>query len=268
VASAIGKTGDVPPGGVVKFQVEGKSIAVANVEGSLFGFDDVCTHLGCSLSQGMLDGRIIICPCHGSKFLVTDGSVTAGPASEALNTYAVQVVGDELHISMADSSPGAGDLEVDASTSVGVPAASDRERSYGALASVPLFASLEPASIESLEAFTFRKGFVPGEVIVEEGRTGNGLYIVLSGKVEVVKGLRGARPQTLAVFGPGEPFGEMALLADWKRSASVRAVDEVECLGMDRWAFLAYLNREPQLAIKMLQMLAQRLAETNEKLVE
>ncbi len=268
MASAIGRTGDVPSGRVVAFRVDGKSIAVANVEGNLFGFDDVCTHLGCSLSQGMLEGRIIVCPCHGSKFLVTDGSVVAGPATDALNTYALHVVRDELHISMAQGTPAGAELDLDASSSVGVPAASDHERCYDALASVPLFASLEPASIASLEAFTFRKGFAPGEIIVEEGRTGNGLYIVLSGKVEVVKGLGGARPQTLAVFGPGEPFGEMALLADWKRSASVRAVDEVECLGMDRWAFLAYLNREPQLAIKMLQMLAQRLAETNEKLVE
>lgn len=267
MASAIGKTGDVPPGGVVAFQAEGKSIAVANVEGNLFGFDDVCTHLACSLSQGQLEGRIIVCPCHGSKFLVTDGSVVAGPATDALNTYALHIVRDEIHISMPHGTP-AVDLELDASASVGVPAAGDHARSYNALASVPLFASLEPASIESLEAFTFRKGFAPGEVIVEEGRTGNGLYIVLSGKVEVVKGLGGAHPQTLAVFGPGEPFGEMALLADWKRSASVRAIDEVECLGMDRWAFLAYLNREPRLAIKMLQMLAQRLAEMNERLVE
>jgi CRP-like cAMP-binding protein len=136
------------------------------------------------------------------------------------------------------------------------------------LAAVPLFAGLDQASLESLEAFTFRKKFAPGEVIVEEGRTGNGLYIVLSGRVEVVKGLTGPNPQVAAVLGSSEPFGEMALLGDWKRSASVRALEEVECLGMDRWAFLAHLNREPQLAVKMLQMLAERLAQTNERLAE
>jgi CRP-like cAMP-binding protein len=133
---------------------------------------------------------------------------------------------------------------------------------------VPLFAGLDKASLESLEAFTFRKKFAPGAVIVEEGRTGNGLYIVLSGRVEVVKGLGGPNPQVAAVLGAAEPFGEMALLGDWKRSASVRALEEVECLGMDRWAFLAHLNREPQLAVKMLQMLAERLAQTNERLAE
>lgn len=136
------------------------------------------------------------------------------------------------------------------------------------LARVPLFSGLDAASLESLEAFTFRRTFKAGDMIVEEGRTGNGLYVVLSGRVEVVKGLGSERPQTVAILGPGEPFGEMALLGEWKRSASIRAVDEAECLGMDRWAFLAHLNTEPQLAIKLLQMLAQRLAETDEKLVE
>jgi CRP-like cAMP-binding protein len=174
---------------------------------------------------------------------------------------------DELHISLPNEAATVAGASVTAA--VTEPSdVGDHERSRSALASVPLFSSLEPESIESLEAFTFRKRFEPGEIIVEEGRTGNGLYVVLSGEVEVIKGLEGTRPQALAVLGPGEPFGEMALLADWKRSASVRAIDEVECLGMDRWAFLVHLNREPQLAIKMLQMLAQRLAETNERLAE
>jgi CRP-like cAMP-binding protein len=136
------------------------------------------------------------------------------------------------------------------------------------LTRVPLFAGLDPALLESLEAFTFRRTFEPGELIVEEGRTGNGLYVVISGKVEVVKGMAGERPQVIATLGPGQSFGEMALLGQWPRTASVRAVEQTECLGMDRWVFFAYMNREPQLAIRMLQVLAQRLMETTAKLVE
>ncbi len=265
----MGKAGDVAPGQVVAFQVEGRSVAVANVDGSLYAFDDVCTHRGCSLSEGRLEHMFIVCPCHGSKFAVTDGSVVQGPAQRALKTYSVQVAGDELHVSTADAVPAANDRELQPSTPDEGPGPGDQGRFHQALAAVPLFAGLDPASVESLAAFTFKKTFAPGEVIVEEGRTGNGLYVVLAGSVEVVKGLGNARRQTaVAVLGPGEPFGEMALLGDWKRSASVRAVDQVECLGMDRWAFLAHLNREPQLAVKMLQMLAERLAETNERLVE
>ena len=70
------------------------------------------------------------------------------------------------------------------------------------LAQVNLFAGLDEQSLESLEAFTFRRTLSEGEEIVEEGRTGNGLFIVLSGNVEVVKGLAGKSPQVLAPVSP------------------------------------------------------------------
>jgi CRP/FNR family transcriptional regulator, cyclic AMP receptor protein len=136
------------------------------------------------------------------------------------------------------------------------------------LAKVPLFAGLDAGTIESLEAFTFRASFSPGELIVEEGRTGNGLFIILSGQVEVFRNIGGDKPQILRKMGPGEPLGEMALLGEWPRTASVRATEPTECLGMDRWIFLAHLDKEPQLAIRMLQILARRLANTVDRLEE
>jgi nitrite reductase/ring-hydroxylating ferredoxin subunit len=267
----------------VAFQIEGKSIAVANVEGTLFAFDGLCTHRGCSLSGGSLDGTRITCPCHFSVFEVKDGSVVKGPAREALSTYPVEVVDGHISLSLEEEPPPGGQepaaapeqaaLDTPAAAGAGPPAggtspAGTREQVHAALASVPLFADLDRPSIERMEAFAFRKRFAAGEVIVEEGRTGNGLYVVLTGSVEVIKDLHGSRSQTVAVLRQGEPFGEMALLGDWKRSASVRAIEDVECLGMDRWAFLAHLKNEPNLAIRMLQMLADRLAETNKRLVE
>jgi CRP-like cAMP-binding protein len=134
------------------------------------------------------------------------------------------------------------------------------------LAQVPLFAGLEPAAVEALSGFTFRRTFQPGEAIVEEGRTGNGLYIIVSGRVEVVKADGTDRAQVLATLGAGEPFGELALLGEWKRTATVRAIDETDCLGMDRWVFLAHLRRQPDIAVKMLQFVAQRLVETDSRL--
>jgi CRP-like cAMP-binding protein len=136
------------------------------------------------------------------------------------------------------------------------------------LAAVPLFDGLDPAALDGLEAFCFRSSFAPGELVVEQGRTGNGLYVVLSGKVEVFKSTGTDHHQVLTTLGPGEPFGEMALLGEWPRTASVRALEPTECLGMDRWVFLAHLEKEPQLAIRMLQILAQRLADTNDRLAE
>jgi nitrite reductase/ring-hydroxylating ferredoxin subunit len=275
--TSIGGREDFTAGVVRLFQVEGRSVAVALVDGQIVAFDDICTHRGCSLSDGSLDGVFITCPCHFSVFRVTDGKVVGGPAQTDIESYDVSVVGDEVLVSVRSAEP-AGAPEGTAPAIAAEPAppvaaetAAPRAEAAPAespLTAVPLFAGLDKESLDSLEEFTFRKKFGAGDVIVEEGRTGNGLYIVLSGNVEVVKGLGGTNPQVAAVLGANEPFGEMALLGDWKRSASVRALDDVECLGMDRWAFLAHLNRQPQLAVRMLQMLAERLMRTNDRLAE
>ena len=138
-----------------------------------------------------------------------------------------------------------------------------------ALSQVWLFADLPRESLDSLAAFSFRKSYSPGEVIIEEGRTGNGVYVITSGRVEVViKGLKSENPQRLAVLGEGEVFGEMALLDDWPRSASVRTLDETHCVGIDRWLFLAQLRKEPEVAIAMLQVLVRRLRETDARLAK
>jgi CRP-like cAMP-binding protein len=136
------------------------------------------------------------------------------------------------------------------------------------LARVPLFAGMDARAVEAIAGFAFRKTFQEGELIVEEGRTGNGMFIILSGRAEVIKGLNTARPRSVATLGAGEPIGEMALLGEWPRTASVRAVETTECMGIDRWIFLDHLNREPKLALRLLQILALRLANTGERLAE
>ena len=137
-----------------------------------------------------------------------------------------------------------------------------------ALRHVWLFSELTDDQLESISSFTFEKAFEPGELIVEEGQTGNGLYVIVSGNVEVLKGDLAANPQVLAKRGAGDVFGEMALLGEWPRTASVRALDEVQCLGIDRWVFLSQLERNPQVTIRMLQILAQRLRDSDARFVE
>ena len=133
------------------------------------------------------------------------------------------------------------------------------------LSSIPLFSGIEPSAVAALEAFAFRRTFAPGAAIVEEGHTGNGVYVVVSGRVDVVRGHEGEAPQHVASLGAGEPFGEMGLLGEWKRTASVIAAEETTCVGLDRWIFLAHMRRDPEFAIRMLQVLAARLAEMNER---
>ena len=136
------------------------------------------------------------------------------------------------------------------------------------LAGIWLFSGVGKEDLQKLAAFAFTKTYAPGDTIIEEGRTGNGLYVIASGKVDVVKGLNTERAHHVATLGPGEFFGEMALLGEWPRTASVRAVEETECIGIDRWLFLAQIRKQPHMAITMLQVMAERLRETDAKLGE
>ena len=136
------------------------------------------------------------------------------------------------------------------------------------LRQVRLFAGLDEEQLDAVSSFTFQKSFSAGELIVEEGRTGNGLYAIISGNVEAVKALGTEQERTVNRLGSGEVFGEMALLGEWPRTATIRAIDEVECLGIDRWVFLTQLERHPLVGIRLLQVLAQKLKDSDARLVE
>jgi nitrite reductase/ring-hydroxylating ferredoxin subunit len=78
------------------FDVAGTRVNVANTGGRLYAFDDTCTHAGCSLALGKLDGTIVTCACHGSQFDVTDGAVLAGPARRPVRSRVVQIKAGDL----------------------------------------------------------------------------------------------------------------------------------------------------------------------------
>jgi len=92
----IGKVGAVPRGGLAKFDAGGHEIAVANIDDRYYAISDICAHLRCSLSEGELDGPILTCICHGSRFDVSTGEVQRGPAKRPVAVYAVRVQGDDL----------------------------------------------------------------------------------------------------------------------------------------------------------------------------
>jgi 3-phenylpropionate/trans-cinnamate dioxygenase ferredoxin component len=95
---AVGNAGDVQPGTMRAYEVGGTKVAVAAAGGTLYAFDDTCTHMGCSLARGTLDGTTVTCACHGSQFDVTSGAVLRGPAARPVRARSVQVSGDELRI--------------------------------------------------------------------------------------------------------------------------------------------------------------------------
>ena len=78
------------------FDVDGTKVSVAVAGGRLYAFDDACTHMGCSLGEGKLEGMTVTCPCHGSQFDVTSGAVVRGPAQRPVRSRSVQIEGDDL----------------------------------------------------------------------------------------------------------------------------------------------------------------------------
>ncbi|MDE2861479.1 MAG: non-heme iron oxygenase ferredoxin subunit [Chloroflexota bacterium] len=93
---------DVSPGAVMLVDVDGERIALVNVDGELYAVADECSHEGCSLSEGDVDGRMLVCPCHGSDFDVTTGEPASPPAYESVATYAVRVDGDDVLVQPSD----------------------------------------------------------------------------------------------------------------------------------------------------------------------
>jgi len=96
VLTRIGSSDAVTVGQMRHFDVAGTAIGVANVNGHLYAFDDRCTHKGCSLAKGQLQGTTVECPCHGSRFDVVTGSVLRGPALQAVRSRLVTVERHEL----------------------------------------------------------------------------------------------------------------------------------------------------------------------------
>ena len=96
--AAVARAGDLVKGEMRAFDVRGTRIAVANVGGAFHAFDDTCTHMACSLTEGDLEETTVICPCHGAEFDVTSGVVLQGPARKPLATYQTRVEGGNLEV--------------------------------------------------------------------------------------------------------------------------------------------------------------------------
>jgi len=90
--------GDVPPGEMMIVEIDGEEVAIANVAGDFYAFQNECTHRGGPLGEGILMDDIVECPFHGGKFNVRTGEVVESPPSEPLVTYSVQLVGDDIEV--------------------------------------------------------------------------------------------------------------------------------------------------------------------------
>jgi CRP/FNR family transcriptional regulator, cyclic AMP receptor protein len=122
-----------------------------------------------------------------------------------------------------------------------------------------LFSQLSPAAIYRLVELAQVRVFNPNDLILQEGQVGLGCFIIINGKVEVVKGLDAGRPKVIAELGPGEIIGEISVIDNRPHTASVRALEKTQCIMIERWDFQAQMQAYPEIALQLLPVLAGRL---------
>lgn len=127
------------------------------------------------------------------------------------------------------------------------------------LAKTPLLASLSPPELQHLAVRTVRKLFSAGELIFSEGEPCNGLHIIARGKVRIFKTSVSGREQVLALNGPGESVAELPVFDGGPFPASATAVDDTEMAFISRRDFHAYCMEHPEVALKVLSVVGERL---------
>jgi CRP-like cAMP-binding protein len=127
------------------------------------------------------------------------------------------------------------------------------------LSRVPLFEGLKDRQLQRLADRMVERSFAAGDMIVKQGQGGEGFYIVTSGKAEARRERSDGERVIVNSFGPTDYFGELALLdEDGVRTASIVAVEQMTCLILTRWDFLATLRQDAEMAVEILQEMAKR----------
>ncbi len=130
-----------------------------------------------------------------------------------------------------------------------------------------LFCGLSSEELRSIEKIAEIKTFQAGEVLFKEGDPGDGMYVIIRGRVQIATIVGQEQQRVLSLFGPGEFFGEMAVLDNEPRSASASAKDESELVFIPRAAMLERLGNSPQLAFSLVREFSLRLREFNRQYV-
>ena len=134
----------------------------------------------------------------------------------------------------------------------------DEDEILEILEDVPLFRGLRRRQLERLARIFIERTCASGEVIVPQGRDGYGFFVIVSGAAEAILGRSDGSTKVVNTFGPTDFFGELALLDNGPRTASVVATDTTECLILPRENFLGLLRRDGDMAVEIAIELARR----------
>ncbi|HVH76422.1 MAG TPA: cyclic nucleotide-binding domain-containing protein [Stellaceae bacterium] len=133
------------------------------------------------------------------------------------------------------------------------------------LRKVPFFAEIEPAKLKLLAFMSERVGFDPGKQVVRQGDPADAAYLLIEGEAEVVAETPDG-PMVLATLGANEIVGEIAILCNVPRTATVRAKGRLVALRISKDPFMRMVREFPNMAVSIMQELAHRLELTNHQL--
>jgi CRP-like cAMP-binding protein len=134
------------------------------------------------------------------------------------------------------------------------------------LARVPVFEELGPAELNAVADVAVPRHFSAGEAVFREGDASSSCYVVREGRARAVREHLDGRQITLATFGPGDIFGELAMFDDELRSATVEATEELSVLAIAGGDMRRLMRDHPEIAVKLAVSLVRRLRAANERL--
>jgi CRP-like cAMP-binding protein len=136
------------------------------------------------------------------------------------------------------------------------------------LAKVSLFSGMKAPDLKRIASLAQSHVFQAGETIIREGDRDGRLFVIVSGEVEVIKCLGKKNERYVRTLGPLSYFGEMALIDDLVRSASVVAKGETGVLILDKWSLRQDIERYPAMAFELMRMLSQRIRAIEKTIVD
>src|SRR5438270_8173636 len=146
------------------------------------------------------------------------------------------------------------------------PMGATTEEAVELLAGVPVFATLGPVELGQIAQVAVPRRFNAGQVVFREGDSSDTCYVIRSGHARALREHPDGRAITLANFAPGDIFGELAMFDDERRSATVEAIDELECVAILGPDMRRLMREHADIAVKLVISLGRRLRETNQRL--
>jgi len=130
---------------------------------------------------------------------------------------------------------------------------------------VPMFANIEAARLKLLAFASERVSFPPGDILFRQGDDSDAAYVILKGQANVNLN-SGDQVITVASIGEGSFVGEMGIISDTPRTATIEAVEEIEALRISRDVFINMIKEFPMMALEVMKELVSRIENTNAKL--